>query len=116
MNVKLKLINEKKGRGVIAMRSFKTAETIEACPMVGKLPRGSFIPWEYSTRDPKVGAIYGGLAHFYNHSWRANARATYAHDHASDTDMLVMVARHPINKGDEICINYGFTPTEPWRR
>lgn len=113
--VEVRKITKNKGRGVFALKSFKTGEVIEICPTLRMTPTERkhcsktildyyMYPWK-STRSASLVLGYGSI---YNHSFDPNA------DWKQNFKTKTMVYRaiKPINKGEEITVNYNGEPDD----
>lgn len=113
--VEVRKITKNKGRGVFALKSFKTGEVIEICPTLRMTPTERKLcsktildyymyPWK-STRSASLVLGYGSI---YNHSFDPNA------DWKQNFKTKTMVYRaiKPINKGEEITVNYNGEPDD----
>lgn len=114
-DIEIKYINKNKGRGVFALKNFKTGEIVESCPVIRLTPGERkhcsktvlncyMYPWR-STRSASLVLGYGSI---YNHSftpnadWKQNFRSS----------MMVYRAIKPIDKGEEITVNYNGEPDD----
>lgn len=99
-----------KGRGVVAMRSFRAGEMIERVPVI--VVPAEDVPLIRQTRlasyyyewgdDCRQGAIALGSGSLYNHSYTPNAR----YEFREREECLEFVALRDIALGEEITINY----------
>ena len=111
MNVTIKSAG-KKGRGVFAAKRIRQGATIEVCPMIivphpewNKIAKTKMADYVFGWGAKGVGLAlgYGSL---YNHSVKPNAEAVTGDKRFT----LKYVAQRNIKKGEEITINYGYTP------
>lgn len=104
-----------KGRAVVATRDFKAGEIIESCPVLTLTPTERkhaektilnyyVYPWK-STRGASLVFGYGSLI---NHSFTPNADWKQNFK----TESMVYRAIKPINKGEEITVNYNGEPED----
>lgn len=104
-----------KGLGVFAAKHFEPGEIIEACPQISLTPTerkhvektilGHYVyPWR-STRSAALVLGYGSLI---NHSFTPNADWKQNFK----TSRMVYRAIKPINKGEEITVNYNGEPDD----
>lgn len=106
----------KKGVGVFAGRAFKTGDSIEECEVIFlpkkevKILQKTQINCYYYCWKGGAGVLPLGFGVLYNHS--SNPNAEWEDDYALRRMMLT--ARHPIKKGEEITVNYGLKPEEMW--
>jgi hypothetical protein len=101
-----------KGRGVFAGRAFRAGEVVERCPVI-PLTRAEadacadtilddyFFAWGARGTARCLAMGYGEL---YNHADDPNATAT----RNVGTLELVIRARRPIRKGEQITLDYGW--------
>lgn len=105
----------KKGRGVFALRNFKTGDIIENCPVLIFTPKERkhlektllnyyVYPWR-STRGAALVLGYGSI---YNHSYSPNADWKQNFK----TQSMVFRAIKSIKKDQEITVNYNGEPDE----
>jgi len=105
----------KKGRGVFALKDFKTGDIIESCPVINvntkerkhceKTILNFYIyPW----RSTRSGSIVLGYGSIYNHSFDPNADWKQNFK----TECMVYRAIKPIKKGEEILVNYNGEPDD----
>ena len=107
-----------KGRGVFAKQAIDKGTVIERVPvllvpiadLVGGLENPTLKTYFYHWNAKNV-AVCLGYGSLYNHSFEPNAR--YVHG----TKQMIYQALRDIAKGEEITINYNFTPddTTPMR-
>ena len=90
-----------KGRGVFALRNFKTGEIIESCPVLNldtkerkKCESTILAFYMYPWRSTRAGAIALGYGSIYNHSFTPNADWKQNFK----TDSMVYRALRPIKK------------------
>lgn len=103
-----------KGRGVFALRSITSGETIEEAPVVivpekevGHLDATVLGDYYFLWGDDeKQAALLLGLCSLCNHSYRPNARFVL---HA-DRNTIQFVAAREISEGEEVTINYNGDP------
>lgn len=105
----------KKGRGVFAVRDFRTGEIVETCPVIPLSPKERkhcektilnyyIYPW----KSLKSAAVVLGNGSIYNHSftpntdWKQNFK----------TNSMIYKAIKPIKKGEEITVNYNGEPDD----
>lgn len=104
-----------RGRGVFALKDFKTGEIIESCPVLPlntkerkycekTLLNHYIYPWR-STRGAAVVLGYGSI---YNHSFTPNADWKQNFK----TGCMVYRAIKPIKKDEEILVNYNGEPDD----
>jgi uncharacterized protein len=103
----LEVHKNNKGRGVYARRAFSIGETIEICPTllyaewVGPTPIDDYC---FVWKD-KLALLFG-YGSLYNHSYVPNAAYERDYDH----QVMLFKAILPIEKGDEVTINYNGVP------
>jgi len=107
--IRVELIGEKKGRGVIAVKGFKKGEVIERAPVL-LMPSTEDKYVEKTVLDNywfewKEGwsAIVFGYGSIYNHSFE-NTNARFDPDF--EKNEMVFTAIKDIAPGEEICTNY----------
>jgi hypothetical protein len=98
-----------KGRGVFARRSIRKGEIIEVCPVIPLTPREAnsaktilddyYFEWGSGGKAYAVALGFGSL---YNHADEPNA--TFVN--RTRQLQIVVRARKPIAKGEQITINY----------
>jgi uncharacterized protein len=98
-----------KGRGVFACRSFRKGEVIEVCPVIPMSRKEAnaaktilddyYFEWGPGGREYAVALGFGSL---YNHADDPNA----AFLNRTRQLQIVVRARKPIAKGEQITINY----------
>lgn len=101
-----------RGRGVFALRAFRSGECVEICPVVPVSGLHEHLPKELQERAFNWGhltdargqqsAIALGYGSLYNHANPANLR--YIADR--ETKCLIFIAARAIKGGDEFTINY----------
>ena len=105
----------KKGRGVFALKNFKTGEIVENCPVINITPKERkalektiFAYYIYPWRSTRSGSLVLGYGSLYNHSFNPNAdwRQNFK------TQSMVYRAVKPIKKGEEITVNYNGEPDD----
>ena len=101
---------EGRGRGVLAMAKIQEASVIEVAPLL-LVPRqelmGSLLReyvFSYKKKDRSLSAVGLGYASIYNHSFDSNAKFRVM------KDRIVFTAKRDIEEGEEICINYDWSP------
>lgn len=105
----------RKGRGVFALRDFKTGDVIERAPVIALTPTERkhcektilnfyIYPW----RSTRSAAVVLGFGEIYNHSFDPNA--DWKQDFRSNS--MVYRAVKPIKKGEEITVNYNGEPDD----
>ena len=104
-----------KGRGVFALRDFKKGEIVESCPVINITPKERkqlektiFNFYIYPWRSTRSGSLALGYGSIYNHSFEPNADWKQNFK----TNSMVYRAIKPINKGEEILINYNGEPDD----
>lgn len=105
-----------RGRGVFAVRKILKGEVIERAPVI-VIPKDEWPDLESTTlsdyafdwgENDEHAAIALGYVSIYNHSYLPNAEL----DDLLDEQMMSVVARHDIQPGEEITINYNGDPTK----
>jgi SET domain-containing protein len=99
-----------KGRGVFANKKIRAGSVIEICPVL-VLPSKDwkFIKhtrmghYVFDWEKGKTGLAFG-YGSLYNHSEKPNC------GWRKDEDSLSYIATRTIQKGEEICISYGYKP------
>lgn len=114
MNQTIEIKNTRnKGRGVFALKDFKTGEIVENCPVLTLTPKERkecektmlnyyIYPW----KSLKSAAVVLGWGSIYNHSFTPNADWKQNFK----TNSMVYKAIKPIKKGEEITVNYNGEP------
>ncbi|NOQ31497.1 MAG: SET domain-containing protein-lysine N-methyltransferase [Helicobacteraceae bacterium] len=98
-----------KGRGVLAMTKIKNESVVEVAPLL-LVPRDELLGTmlrEYCfsyKRDRSLSAIALGYASLYNHAFEPNAK------YSIKKNSVVITACRDIEKGEEICIDYNWSP------
>jgi hypothetical protein len=103
-----------RGRGVIAIKSFRKGDIIEIAPVIvfppdnddfigGSKLNGYIYKWGPRNR---FSALAMGCGSFYNHSYDANAK--YQGNHEEET--IEFLAAKNIEEGEEVTINYNGSP------
>ncbi|KKU09373.1 MAG: hypothetical protein UX13_C0042G0009 [Candidatus Woesebacteria bacterium GW2011_GWB1_45_5] len=105
----------KKGRGVFALRDFKTGEIIENCPVLTfntkerkHLEKTQLNYYVYPWRSTRGAALALGYGSIYNHSFSPNADWKQSFK----TNSMVYRAIKLIKKGKEITVNYNSEPDD----
>jgi SET domain-containing protein len=103
-----------KGRGIFALRSIASGETIEEAPVV-IVPEGEVAHLDATVlgdyyflwgEDEKQAAVLLGLCSLCNHSYRPNARFVLHPDRST----IQFVALCEISEGEEVTTNYNGDP------
>ena len=103
-----------KGRGIFALRSIASGETIEEAPVV-IVPEGEVAHVDATVlgdyyflwgEDEKQAAVLLGLCSLCNHSYRPNARFVLH----PDRNTIQFVALREISEGEEVTTNYNGDP------
>ncbi len=104
-----------KGRGVFALKDFKTGEIVESCPVINitpaerkRLEKTIFNYYIYPWRSTRSGCLALGYGSIYNHSFKPNADWKQNFK----TNSMVYRAIRPIKKGEEILVNYNGEPDD----
>lgn len=104
-----------KGRGVFALKDFKTGEIIENCPVIWldskdrkNCEKTILNYYVYPWRSTVTGSVVLGYGSIYNHSFDPNADWKQNFK----TKNMVYRAIKPIKKGDEILVNYNGEPDD----
>ncbi len=101
----------RKGHGVFALKSFRSGETIEVCPVLclaaerDYRARGGLGTFVYAWKG-RQDALLLGYGSLYNHSYTPNAR--YVRNYRRKT--VRFVAYRHIKRGEEVTINYNNFP------
>ncbi len=102
------------GRGVFALRTFKTGEEIEACHAVlipwGQVEPDSVLSAYVFDWDDDSAAFVLGCGSLYNHSDEPAAHVVMDYD---EQTAHFMASRH-IKGGEEITIDYGDDYPKSW--
>lgn len=105
----------KKGRGVFALKNFKTGEIVESCPVINitpterkRLEKTIFNYYIYPWRSTRSGSLALGYGSIYNHSFDPNADWKQNFK----TNSMVYRAIKPIKKDEEITVNYNGEPDD----
>ena len=113
-NIEVKVSDKIKQRGVFAVEDFKKGEIVEICPLL-LLPiedmkhiNKTKLKYYYFDLTKRHFAIVLGYGSLYNHSYKANARYILS---ARDKTMTIKAIEN-IKKGEEIFINYNWTPDD----
>lgn len=100
------------GRGIFATRDIKKDEVVERSPVIvispeshvhGTILETYVFQWTDRRKDCAVAL---GLGSIFNHSWNQNV--SYRPDHKKLE--IVYKAVRNIPKGEQLFINYGYTP------
>jgi uncharacterized protein len=99
-----------KGRGVVAIHTFRAGERIERASVIVVPPedvplirRTRLVSYYYEWGDDsQAAAIALGCGSLYNHSYTPNAR----YEFHEDQECLEFFALRDIREGEEITINY----------
>lgn len=100
----------KAGLGVFAVKSLKTNEVIEICPIIelrGEakiLQKSKLFNYYFLWGNKKHCAIALGFGSIYNHSYEPNA--TYKKNYKNNT--IDFIAIKNIKRGEEITVNYNY--------
>jgi SET domain-containing protein len=104
-----------KGRGVYALRAFRTGEVVEVCPVVvlrkpyealpGEIQKLVFM-WERREGSPDIQALALGYGSLYNNDNPANMR--YEPDRSAKA--LRFIAVRDIAAHEELTVNYSGEP------
>ena len=104
-----------RGRGVFALKDFKTGEIIEKCPTIKidskerKYCEKTILNYYiYPWRSTRTGSIVLGYGSIYNHSFEPNADWKQNFK----TSEMVYRAIKPIKSGEEILVNYNGEPDD----
>jgi SET domain-containing protein len=102
-----------KGRGVFALRNFKSGEIVESAPVIifdtkgrKKLEKTILSHYVYPWRSTRGAALVLGYGSIYNHSYSPNADWKQNFK----TQSMVYRAIKNIKKGEEITVNYNGEP------
>ncbi len=107
---------EKKGRGVVALRSYEPGETIETAPVI-VIPSAQWpalegtVLYDYGfAYGPELEdmAIVLGFGSLYNHSYEPNAKYV----RYTEERLIEFLAIRPIQPGEEITVNYNCDPND----
>ncbi len=106
---------KERGRGVFALKDFKSGEIIESCPVINVTPserkhleKTIFDFYLYPWRSTQSGSLALGYGSLYNHSFTPNADWKQNFK----TNSMVYRAIKPIKKGEEILVNYNGEPDD----
>jgi SET domain-containing protein len=104
-----------KGRGVFALRDFKSGEIIESCPIINisakerkLVEKTIFDFYIYPWKSTRSGALALGYGSIYNHSFSPNADWKQNFK----TRSMIYRAIKSIKKGEEITVNYNGEPDD----